>query len=636
MCIVGNGGKEMKIIIFILISFILIQVNFSFVKDTQKIIIFKNVKIVPMTKEIILENYNIIVKEGLITSIYPSNENKSIKSARVINGKGAYLMPGLADMHMHFESIKREPWPISHQNMYVANGVTTVRDLHGQQFINKLKDDINRGNIIGPSIITYPPITRGYEKNFLDLIDKYKEEGYHGIKLYEYFSLDNFKKAMHKAKKLNLNTIGHIPFNVGLDNVISENMNEIAHIIEIAWEFAELDISEKLDGSDLFDRRHEAITRKYGSLNIEKLHQKINKEAANIVSKLAGKGITVHTTLMVEKLVSKKVNEAENFFLRPLNKYLPERFFSNFVLGYDKHQVMLKNKEKVAQIVFVICEAILRQLKKQKIPIVLGTDSGPQSLALVPGASVYEELKILTENGFSPYEAFSTATRNAGILMEQITGKNEFGTIEEGKRADLILVNKNPLKSVNLIDSINGVMVKGKWYTKEKLNGMTQLNKDSIQSRTDFWKAAYKCVHYGLTAPLLKLLKEEKNVKLLKNGYNSLYRHYLNIKSFKNLPAAFKRVSEITLDTIKRVQLLNTYAWFIYQNKWKEQYLEGIKAVKESIKLYPKFGGTYSVLAWLFFENNQYDEAIKTMKQAVKVSPNKKVYKDYLKKMKKK
>jgi imidazolonepropionase-like amidohydrolase len=108
--------------------------------------------------------------------------------------------------------------------------------------------------------------------------------------------------------------------------------------------------------------------------------------------------------------------------------------------------------------------------------LLLGTDSGTGGMGIVPGLSIHDELEILVENGFTPYEALVTGTVNAGIVVERMTGEGDIGTIEEGKRADLILVRENPLEDVGHIRDLIGVMASGRWYTDEMLAELIQIS----------------------------------------------------------------------------------------------------------------------------------------------------------------
>jgi imidazolonepropionase-like amidohydrolase len=117
------------------------------------------------------------------------------------------------------------------------------------------------------------------------------------------------------------------------------------------------------------------------------------------------------------------------------------------------------------------------ELGEAGIPLLLGTDSGGDELGVVPGLAVHGELRILTENGFAPYEAIATATINAAEVVETMTGEGDFGTIEVGNRADLILVTENPLEDVGNIRDPLGVMAAGRWYSKETLEQMTAIEK---------------------------------------------------------------------------------------------------------------------------------------------------------------
>jgi len=120
---------------------------------------------------------------------------------------------------------------------------------------------------------------------------------------------------------------------------------------------------------------------------------------------------------------------------------------------------------------------LLIKFKQAGIPLLLSTDAGTGGMGIVPGFSIHDELQILIENGFSPYETIAAVTVNALKVIQAMTGADDFGTIEVGKRADLLLIEENPLDNVAKIQNLRGVMAAGRWYAKDRLQEMIALKK---------------------------------------------------------------------------------------------------------------------------------------------------------------
>ncbi len=144
--------------------------------------------------------------------------------------------------------------------------------------------------------------------------------------------------------------------------------------------------------------------------------------------------------------------------------------------GNDWFIEYLKEFNEFWHFLYEVQKIFLIELNKAGVPLVLGTDAGIGILGIVPGYCVHDELRVLTESGFTPYQAIATGTVNASKVVVAMNGKDDFGTIEVGKRADFILVNKNPLKDVGNIKYSRGVMAAGRWYPKAKLQEMISLN----------------------------------------------------------------------------------------------------------------------------------------------------------------
>ena len=196
-------------------------------------------------------------------------------------------MPGLADMHMHTRDDWNKwlsDWPVSPLYLYLANGVTTIRCFgpHGDSFgyVLRWKDKINSGQLIGPTIHTSGPIIYGPLSNPMKIVREQIAKGFDFIKLYSFLSREEFHMAMITAKKAGMYTAGHIPFQVGLEGVLSEGMDEIAHIEELSFEFVDFDRNKGLTGREwmpyIIKTAYQQV-KPYFGLNMEELDEKFGE-----------------------------------------------------------------------------------------------------------------------------------------------------------------------------------------------------------------------------------------------------------------------------------------------------------------------------------------------------------------------
>jgi hypothetical protein len=446
----------------------------------QRVTAFRNINLVPMKDEKIVKDQAVLVKGKMIIEIGPSRDVKIPENAILIDGAGAYLMPGLADMHMHTRPGWLTDYPVFPLNLYLANGVTTIRCFGPRggsgKYVLRWRDDIAEGKRIGPTIYSCGPILYGPVRDPQGIVRAQKDQGFDFIKLYSFVSKEEFHEAIATAKKLGMYTAGHIPFAVGLDGVLSEGMNEIAHIEELDFEFLDFDRSKKLRRMEWFRYLMDVAVQQWGEsfdLDMETLEKKYEASVSAVIRKVQSAHVPVCTTLVVGECIVKKLFEPGAFLARPETIYLPPRYLDAFRHGKEKHQVMFKGNEEFAPFKHRMELVLLRKLKQAGVLLVLSTDAGTGSMGIVPGFSIHDELKILTENGFTPYEAIAAGTIHASKVIEKMTGKNEFGTIEVGKRADLLVVNDNPLEDVVHIKDLRGVMAAGRWYDTVALQEMS-------------------------------------------------------------------------------------------------------------------------------------------------------------------
>ena len=445
--------------------------------------VFIHADLIPMTAEAVLHDQTVAVNGRQISFVGPASQTEIPQNAKVIDCRNTYLMPGLADMHMHLRyNWMSNAWPVSPLKLYLANGVTTIRCFgpNGKTGSYGLhwRKEINAGLLDGPAILTCGPMLRGhFDEDPANIVIRQKYQGFDFLKIYSFVTREEFHTIMTTAKKLDFYTAGHIPFQVGLDGVLAEGMDEIAHIEEFLWEFADFDRRRYFESEGewmtyatrtAFDRFAPYLKRAPGERE-----RQLEALAAGNAKQLESRSVPVCTTLVVDDVIVQKLFDPDQFLRKPENRYLPAAYLERIRKGREKHQLQFKGGEDFAPLKYSLDKKLLTALKAKNIPLLLSTDAGTGGMGIVPGFSLHDELKILTENGFTPYEALAAGTVVASQIVRRMKGKDDFGTIEPGKRADLIQLKENPLEDVANTRKILGVMAAGRWYDQAALAEMT-------------------------------------------------------------------------------------------------------------------------------------------------------------------
>ena len=283
---------------------------------------------------------------------------------------------------------------------------------------------------------------------------------------------------MATAKQSGMYTAGHIPYSIGLEGVVNEGCNEIAHIEELIWEFVEFNCDTLLSSEEWLPYLIGNILQQndIGSgFNTGEFYAKYGDRVATVVSLLQSNKIPLCTTMIIDDVIAEKLFAPGEFLSRPELIFMPNYYLTAFNQGVEKHQLQFKGIEPLAHFKYGTDKVLLNELHRAGVPLLLSTDAGTGTMGIVPGFSIHDELRILTENGFTPYEAITTGTINASKVVEAMIGIDDFGTIEIGKRADLILIEGNPLEDITKIKNPIGVMAAGKWFSRESLKKMIEM-----------------------------------------------------------------------------------------------------------------------------------------------------------------
>ncbi|MFY9554980.1 MAG: amidohydrolase family protein [Blastocatellia bacterium] len=431
----------------------------------KQIVAFVNVNVVPMDEERLLTGQTVIVRDGLIAALGPAEKVKVPSEALKIDGRGKYLMPGLSDMHVHFE-VFNEQANNAMLRLFVANGVTTVLNLFGAANHLQLRGRVARGETLGPAIytsggyISNAPVSTPTLEEVERAVIAQKQAGYDVIKIHGDFSREAYHKVFEVARRQGLRVIGHLPRNLGIEAAFEEKQDAIAHAEEYLYAYF---FFKPATGPA--DASPEARLRW------------IAEQASRIPSvaeATAKAGIWVSPTLTVYSGIARQVDDIDAVLKRPEMKYLPPWIASRFAAGNNDY--IRRFKKETAKGFFAradLLSKLVKGLRDAGVRMLAGTDTPVPSV--VPGFSLHDELREMVAAGLTPYEALRTATANPAEFLRT----DKFGTVTVGKRADLILVEGDPLTDVNNASRRAGVMVNGRWFTEDELRKMLDSMADS-------------------------------------------------------------------------------------------------------------------------------------------------------------
>lgn len=418
----------------------------------QPAIAIASVNVVPMTTDsTVLPDSTVIIEGDRIAAIGPRASTRIPAGATVIDGEGKWLLPGLADMHVHLEHIE-DPRILQ---LFVAEGVTTVRNMDGRPFVLDWREKVASGALIGPAIITAGPILDGdppLRPDNLAVADERRAliqaraqiaAGYDFLKVYDNLPAPAYRTLVSQARTNGLAVTGHVPRSIGLDEALASQ--GIEHVTSFGrWLEA--------DDSPVRGRFH--WSKLY-------LAQPIDLTGmAALAERVAAANVWVTPTMAVADRGLGSAEQQAAWLSEPEMHRLPA-----FVLEEWQRQTLAMAARLKPEDLAVLEQGrksrllLLGALRKAGARLVAGTDT--PSPYLVPGASLHHELAAFVEAGFAPGGAIAAATREAAAAAGQ-TG--QWGTIVPGARADLLLVRGNPLVDLDNLRKIEGVVLRGAWF----------------------------------------------------------------------------------------------------------------------------------------------------------------------------
>jgi imidazolonepropionase-like amidohydrolase len=418
-----------------------------------------NVNVIPMDRERVLRGQTVLIRGGRIVAVGSAREVAIPSSAMKVDGTGRFLIPGLVDAHVHYD--EDAPGSDSHidainaeySRLFLSAGVTEVMNLCGSAKNLALRDSIAQGEVDGPTMLTSPHCLNDStmtEAQGEAAATQAQRDGYDFLKVYSFLSADGFRGIMAAAKRADIPVIGHIPQRVGTQTMLESGAVGIVHAEEFLYNAPfRLQYGDprpnavQLDTTRIPALAHAVRAARVAVTPTLIAYSSIIDEAVSLDRVLAAPEL---------QLVSNQVKKsrgwyaADNDRARRLGAPMP---LSRLRLG------------------LAMQKRLVRAFRDSGVTLLAGTDAGG-SIPMTPGWSLHDELQQLVSAGLTPYEALRAATANAGEFFARYFHAGASGTITPGARADLVLLNANPLVDIRNTRKIEGVVLRGEWEAREK------------------------------------------------------------------------------------------------------------------------------------------------------------------------
>lgn len=410
---------------------------------TADITVINNVTALTMENDRIISHATVMVSGDRIIYVGESSEAPTVHDVvEIIDGNGQFLIPGLTEMHGHLPFTS---WSDEERErilfLYLAGGVTTVRGMLGDPVQFELRDMITAGEIAGPTLYLAAPSLNGNTvaspAHGRQLIRQYAAEGWDLQKIHPGLTRAEYDAIAEEANGLNFPFGGHVPAEVGLERAMDAGQISMDH----------------MDGYlQMFDGGQREMT---------------DQDFAALISMTKRSGTWVVPTQELFNLLIGG-GDIETLSARPENQYITPEQLRRYreraqQANNNANSLAVENRQR-----------LLKALADAGVNIALGSDA-PQ-LFSVPGFSIWREIEVMKAAGLSDKQILNIGTQAPGRYFAD---KDSFGTISEGSRADLILLNANPYDGIEAVFDQVGVMAAGRWFNRAEIDArLNQITAD--------------------------------------------------------------------------------------------------------------------------------------------------------------
>ena len=409
----------------------------------------------------------VLISGDTISAVVKSAGLIAPAGARLVDGRGKYLIPGMWDMHVHRTEYE------STYPMYLVNGVTGVREMAGPQDAQKFRADLAKKNLDAPRMYLASPIVDGYPPRLPDqiavrnaeearaVVDEQKRNGADFIKVYDRLSRESYFAIIDEARRQHIPVVGHVPFAISAWEASAAGQKSIEHMhaVPLACSSREPELRARLVASPNSWKLWNAIYREayqsYDDAKCQRLVAEFRRNGTWLVPTLV-----VYRSAVFSNDPQFRNDDRLRYFSGQMRTWLEKHYVSdrsNFDAADFAVERELLNRRKW----------LVGKLFRAGVPMLAGTDT-PNPFCF-PGFGLHDELALMVDSGVTPLGALQAATLNPALFLD---ATDKYGSVAPGKIADLVLLDADPLKDIHNTTKISEVFLNGREYDREALDRM--------------------------------------------------------------------------------------------------------------------------------------------------------------------
>jgi imidazolonepropionase-like amidohydrolase len=476
--VLAAGKSRARAFLFASLIVCLCLTTFAVAKSPSKpapTLVFTNVNVVNTRNGGIELGVTVVVTGDRITGVGKVGFVPEGRGVQIINATGKYLIPGLWDMHVHSDFAspawdERVIYPL-----YIANGVTGVRDMGGDaEGLERRRKRIENGELVGPHIVLAGPFLAGGKSDAQTIavntpeearraVDTVKSQGVDFVKILSNIPRDSYFAIADESAKQKIPFVGHVPYSISAREAVAAGQRSIEHLTGILLACSSRE--EELRAQELAALASHDYAA-YGKLGAQVMATYDPVKAQTLFFQIAHSH-TWQVPTLVWTQTGSRIDDP-NLENDQRLKYVPASVRGQWNPAKLREQTspeeLAGQKAEAARDV-----ELVKAMHRAGVPFMAGTD-GPDPFVF-PGFSLHDELEWLVKSGFTPMQALQAATSDPARFLAM---QDRYGVAETGQVADLVLLDANPVQDIGNTRKIFAVAVRGKYYSRQALDKILQ------------------------------------------------------------------------------------------------------------------------------------------------------------------